>query len=97
MCFACEWRRALKNKDEIEDYIAYVPEYFEQVEKTEPAVKKFIESYKDFYKRDFPYDQAPMCSSSCYDHVYMLVKAMKKGRHRRRRHEGQADPDGHAL
>ena len=69
---------ALKNKDEIDDYIAYVPKYFEQAEKTEPAVKKFIESYKGFYKRDFPYDQAPMCSSSCYDHVYMLVEAMKK-------------------
>ena len=69
---------ALKNKDEIDDYIAYVPKYFEQAEKNEPAVKKFIESYKGFYKRDFPYDQAPMCSSSCYDHVYMLVEAMKK-------------------
>jgi branched-chain amino acid transport system substrate-binding protein len=69
---------ALKNKDEIDDYIAYVPKYFEQAEKTEPAVRKFIESYKAFYKRDFPYDQAPMCSSSCYDHVYMLVEAMKK-------------------
>ncbi|GAC1333970.1 MAG: ABC transporter substrate-binding protein [Beijerinckiaceae bacterium] len=69
---------ALKNKDEIEDYIAYVPKYFEQAEKTEPAVRKFIENYKAFYKRDFPYDQAPMCSSSCYDHVYMLVEAMKK-------------------
>jgi branched-chain amino acid transport system substrate-binding protein len=69
---------ALKNKDEIEDYIAYVPKYFEQAEKTEPAVRKFVESYKAFYKRDFPYDQAPMCSSSCYDHVYMLVEAMKK-------------------
>lgn len=69
---------ALKNKDEIEDYIAYVPKYFEQAEKTEPAVREFIESYKSFYKRDFPYDQAPMCSSSCYDHVHMLVEAMKK-------------------
>ena len=55
-----------------------MPKYFEQAEKTEPAVKKFIESYKAFYKRDFPYDQAPLCSSSCYDHVYMLVEAMKK-------------------
>ncbi|MBV8851112.1 MAG: ABC transporter substrate-binding protein [Methylobacteriaceae bacterium] len=69
---------ALKNKDQIEDYIAYVPKYFEEAEKTEPAVKKFIEAYKAFYKRDFPYDQAPLCSSSCYDHVYMLVEAMKK-------------------
>jgi branched-chain amino acid transport system substrate-binding protein len=69
---------ALKNKDQIDEYIAYVPKYFEQAEKTEPAVKKFIESYKAFYKRDFPYDQAPLCSSSCYDHVYMLAEAMKK-------------------
>jgi branched-chain amino acid transport system substrate-binding protein len=69
---------ALKNKDQIEEYIAYVPKYFEQAENSEPAVKKFIESYKAFYKRDFPYDQAPLCSSSCYDHVYMLVEAMKK-------------------
>jgi branched-chain amino acid transport system substrate-binding protein len=69
---------ALKNKDQIDEYIAYVPKYFEQAEKTEPAVKKFIESYKTFYKRDFPYDQAPLCSSSCYDHVYMLAEAMKK-------------------
>ena len=29
-------------------------------------------------RRDFPYDQAPLCSSSCYDHVFMLVEAMKK-------------------
>jgi branched-chain amino acid transport system substrate-binding protein len=41
-------------------------------------VKAFIDSYKAFHKRDFPYNQAPLCSSSCYDHVYMLVEAMKK-------------------
>ncbi len=69
---------ALKNKDLIDDYIAYLPKYFEQAEKTEPKTKAFIEAYKAFYKRDFPYDQAPLCSSSCYDHVYMLVDAMKK-------------------
>jgi branched-chain amino acid transport system substrate-binding protein len=68
----------LKNKDEIDDYIAYLPKYFEQAEKTEPKVQKFISAYKAFYKRDFPYDQAPLCSSSCYDHVYMLVEAMKR-------------------
>jgi branched-chain amino acid transport system substrate-binding protein len=68
----------MKNKDGIEDYIVYVPKYFEEAEKTSPKVKKFIEAYKAFYKRDFPYDQAPLCSSSCYDHVYMLVEAMKK-------------------
>ena len=68
----------LKNKDGIDDYIVYVPKYFEEAEKTEPKVAKFIKAYKAFYKRDFPYDQAPLCSSSCYDHVYMLVEAMKK-------------------
>ena len=69
---------ALKNKDLIDDYIAYLPKYFEEAEKTDPKVKAFVAAYKAFYKRDFPYDQAPLCSSSCYDHVYMLVEAMKK-------------------
>lgn len=69
---------ALKNKDAIADYIAYVPKYFEEAEKTDPKTKAFIESYKKIHKRDFPYDQAPLCSSSCYDHVYMLVEAMQK-------------------
>jgi branched-chain amino acid transport system substrate-binding protein len=68
----------MKNKDGIEDYIVYVPKYFEEAEKKEPKVKRFVEAYKAFHKRDFPYDQAPLCSSSCYDHVYMLVEAMKK-------------------
>ena len=68
----------MKNKDGIEDYIVYVPKHFEEAEKTSPKVKKFVEAYKAFYKRDFPYDQAPLCSSSCYDHVYMLVAAMQK-------------------
>ena len=69
---------ALKNKDYIDDYVAYIPKYFEDAEKNEPKVKKFVEAYKAFYGKDFPYDQAPLCSSSCYDHVYMLVEAMKK-------------------
>ena len=68
----------LKNKDLIDDYIAYLPKYFEEAEKKEPKVKAFVAAYKAFYKRDFPYDQAPLCSSSCYDHVYMLVEAMKR-------------------
>ncbi len=69
----------LKNKDLIDNYIAYLPKYFEQAEKTEPKVREFITKYKAFYKtNDFPYDQAPLCSSSCYDHIYMLVEAMKK-------------------
>src|SRR6266481_1458181 len=58
--------------------MVYVPKYFEEAEKKDPKVAKFVKAYKDFYKRDFPYDQAPLCSSSCYDHVYMLVEAMKK-------------------
>jgi branched-chain amino acid transport system substrate-binding protein len=69
----------LKNKDLIDDYIAYLPKYFEEAEKNEPKVKAFVAAYKKFYNtNDFPYDQAPLCSSSCYDHVYMLVEAMKK-------------------
>jgi branched-chain amino acid transport system substrate-binding protein len=68
----------LKNKDLIDDYIAYLPKYFEEAEKKEPKVKTFVAAYKAFYKQDFPYDQAPLCSSSCYDHVYMLVEAMKR-------------------
>ncbi|OZA92401.1 MAG: hypothetical protein B7X76_00090 [Azorhizobium sp. 39-67-5] len=68
---------ALKNKDAIDDYIAYIPKYFEDAEKTDPKVREFVAAYKAHYKRDFPYDQAPLCSSSCYDHVYMLVEAMK--------------------
>jgi branched-chain amino acid transport system substrate-binding protein len=70
---------AMKNKDYIDDYVSYVPKYFEEAQKTEPKVKKFIEAYKAYFKtNDFPYDQAPLCSSSCYDHVYMLVEAMKR-------------------
>jgi branched-chain amino acid transport system substrate-binding protein len=69
---------ALKNKDYIDDYVAYIPKYFEEAQNAEPKVKKFVEAYKAFYKKDFPYDQAPLCSSSCYDHVYMLVEAMKR-------------------
>ena len=68
----------MKNKDGIEDYIVYVPKYFEDAEKTSPKIKQFIETYKAFYKREFPYDQAPLCSSSCYDHFHMLVAAMQK-------------------
>lgn len=69
---------ALRNKDAIQDYVAYVPKDFESAEKNDQKIAAFIESYKKFYKRDFPYDQAPLCSSSCYDHVYMLVEAMKQ-------------------
>ena len=70
---------ALKNKDAIDDYVAYIPKYFEEAQKSEPKIAKFIDDYKKFFKvSDFPYDQAPLCSSSCYDHVHMLVEAMKK-------------------
>ena len=75
---AALWAPGMKNKDGIDDYIVYVPKDFEEAEKTEPKVKHFVDAYKAFYKRDFPYDQAPLCSSSCYDHVYMLVAAMQK-------------------
>ena len=70
---------ALKNKDYIDDYVAYIPKYFEEAQNGEPKVRSFVEAYKAYYKtKDFPYDQAPLCSSSCYDHVYMLVEAMKR-------------------
>jgi branched-chain amino acid transport system substrate-binding protein len=68
----------LKNQDAISEYVIYIPKYFEEAEKTEPKVKAFVEDYKAFYKTKFPYDQAPLCSSSCYDQVFMLVEAMKK-------------------
>jgi branched-chain amino acid transport system substrate-binding protein len=68
----------LKNKDAISEYIIYIPKYFEEAQKTESKVKAFISDYEAFYKTKFPYDQAPLCSSSCYDHVFMLVEAMKK-------------------
>jgi len=68
----------LKNKDAISEYIIYIPKYFEEAEKVEPKVKAFISDYEAFYKTKFPYDQAPLCSSSCYDHVFMLAEAMKK-------------------
>ncbi len=83
----------LKNKEALDDYIIYIPKYFEEAEKSEPKVKKFIADYKAFYKTaDFPYDQAPLCSSSCYDHVFMLVEAMQKAGTRRRRGEGEGGP-----
>ena len=68
----------LKNKDMIDSYVAWVPKYFQEAEKTDPKIAKFVSSYKAFYKTDFPYDQAPQCATSCYDHVYMLVDAMKR-------------------
>ncbi|MES2399491.1 MAG: ABC transporter substrate-binding protein [Pseudomonadota bacterium] len=68
---------AMRYKDQVDDVVAYAHKYFEEAEKTEPKVQRFVAAYKAHYKRDFPYDQAPLCSSSCYDHVYMLVEAMK--------------------
>jgi len=68
----------IKNKAAINDCIVYTPKYFKQAEKTEPKVKAFVAAYRAFYKRDFPYDVAPLCSSACYDHVHMLVAAMQK-------------------
>jgi branched-chain amino acid transport system substrate-binding protein len=68
----------LKNKDQIDEYIIYIPKYFEDAEKTDPKIKAFVADYQAYYKTSFPYDQAPLCSSSCYDHVFMLVEAMKK-------------------
>lgn len=67
----------LRNKDLIDVYIFDTPKYFQQAEKTEPKVKKFVEDYKKAYKEDFPYSLAPTCVTACYDHVFMLVKAMQ--------------------
>ena len=77
----------MKNKDGVEDYIVYVPKYFEEAEKKNEKVKHFVQAYKAFYKRDFPYDQAPLCSSSCYDHVYHVGGCDAEGRDGRRRCE----------
>jgi branched-chain amino acid transport system substrate-binding protein len=68
----------LKNKDALDEYIIYIPKYFEEAEKSDPKVQAFIADYKAYYTTNFPYDQAPLCSSSCYDQVFMLVEAMKK-------------------
>jgi branched-chain amino acid transport system substrate-binding protein len=68
----------MKNAAMIDSYIAWVPKYFENAEKTQPKVAKFVSDYKAMYKTNFPYDQAPQCATSCYDHVFMLVAAMKK-------------------
>jgi branched-chain amino acid transport system substrate-binding protein len=68
----------MKNSAMIDSYIAWVPKYFENAEKTQPKVAKFVADYKAMYKTAFPYDQAPQCATSCYDHVFMLVEAMKK-------------------
>lgn len=68
----------VKNAAMIDSYIAWVPKYFEQAEKSNPKVAEFVQSYKAQFKTNFPYDQAPQCATSCYDHVYMLVEAMKK-------------------
>ena len=62
-----------------DSYVAGVPKYFEEAEKSDPKVAKFIATYKTFFKTTtFPYDQAPQCATSCYDHVYALVDAMKR-------------------
>lgn len=68
----------LKNENYLDDYIVYTPKYFRSAQKTEPKVAAFIKAYEAFYKTSFPYDQASLCSSSCYDHAYMLVQAMQK-------------------
>ena len=70
---------AIRNKASIDEYIAYMPKYFEEAEKTDPKVAKFIKDYKDFFKvKDFPYDLAPLLYMASYDHVFMLAEAMKR-------------------
>ena len=69
----------LGTKGKQRDYVVGTPSAGPIADNSEePAWKKFVADYKAAYKGDFPYDQAPLCSSSCYDHVYMLVEAMKK-------------------
>ena len=50
----------------------------EEAEKKEPKTKAFVAAYRAAYKGEFPYDQAPQCATSCYDHVYALVDAMQR-------------------
>ena len=45
---------ALKNKDLIDDYIAYLPKYFEEAEKTEPKVKAFVADVQGLLQARFP-------------------------------------------
>ncbi|MCL4745029.1 MAG: ABC transporter substrate-binding protein [Burkholderiaceae bacterium] len=69
----------MRNKDAIDEYIIYMPKYFEEAEKTDPKVAKFIKDYKEYFKvKDFPYDLAPVIYGASYDHVFMLIEAMKK-------------------
>ena len=37
----------LKNKDGIDEYMVYVPKYFEEAERTEPKVAKFRKRWLD--------------------------------------------------
>lgn len=69
---------ALANKDAIDDYLSYIPKYFSPDVESTPRVQKFISEYEKYYKGKFPYDQGPLCASSCYDVVYMIKDAMVK-------------------
>lgn len=69
----------LRNKDQLDEYIAYVPKYFEEAIKTEPKAAKFMDDWKRFFKTsDFPWDQAAQCYAACYDMPFMLVEAFKR-------------------
>lgn len=69
----------MANKDALDEYIIYMPKYFQEAEKTDPKVAKFIKEYNEFFKvKEFPYDLASVIYAASYDHVFMLIEAMKK-------------------
>jgi len=71
----------MANKDGLDEYLVYMPKYFQEAEKNDPKVTKFINEYKEFFKvKDFPYDLASVIYAASYDHVFMLIEAMKKAR-----------------
>ena len=69
----------LRNKDQLDSYIAYVPKYFEEAIKTEPKAKKFMDDWMRAFKpTEFPWDQAAQCYAACYDLPFMLIEAFKR-------------------
>ena len=80
----------LKNKDHIDDYIVYVPKYFEEAEKTEPKVAKFVEAYKAFYKTRLPVRPGAAVLVVLLRPRLHAGRGDEEGRHGRRRRQGQA-------
>ena len=84
----------LKNKDGIDDYIVYVPKYFEEAEKTEPKVKQFIADYKAFYKTRLPVRSGAAVLVVLLRPRLHAGRGDEEGRYRRRRRK---DPQGAAV